>query len=85
MGSKDLRSFLDDLKKERPEDFIVVKKEIDPKIQLSALVVKLEKQKRWPVLLFERVKGTSFPVLTNLHASRPRLALALRSDPKKFI
>jgi len=85
MASKDLRSFLDDLKKERPEDFIVVKKEIDPKIQLSALVVKLEKQKRWPVLLFERVKGTSFPVLTNLHASRQRLALALRSDPKEFI
>jgi 2,5-furandicarboxylate decarboxylase 1 len=85
MSSKDLRSFLDDLKKERPEDFIVVKKEIDPKFQLSALVMKLEKQKRWPVLLFERVKGTSFPVLTNLHAHRQRLGLALRSDSKQLV
>jgi UbiD family decarboxylase len=85
MGSKDLRFFLDQLKKERPGDFIVVNREVDPKLELSALVMKLEQQRRWPVLLFERVKGTSFPVMTNLHARRERLALALGCDPKELV
>ncbi len=85
MSSNDLRSFLDDLKSKMAEDFVLVKREINPKFQLSALVAKLEQQKKWPVILFERVKGTSFPVLTNLHASRQRLALALRSDPKELV
>src|SRR5205823_9972229 len=47
------------------------------------LVVKLEREaKRRPVLLFENVKGTRFPVLTNLHASRPRLAAAMNAAPE---
>ena len=39
--------------------------------EITALVVKLEREgRRRPVMLFENVKGTRFPVLTNLHASR---------------
>src|SRR6185503_6448231 len=37
---------------------------------------------RRPVLLFENVKGSKFPVLTNLHASRPRLAAAMNTAPE---
>jgi UbiD family decarboxylase len=46
--------------------------------------VKLEREaRRRPVLLFERVKGSKFPVLTNLHASRPRLAAAMGVAPEE--
>ncbi|HSF05237.1 MAG TPA: UbiD family decarboxylase [Methylomirabilota bacterium] len=80
--AQDLRSFLDLLKRKRPDDFQVVSREIDPAYEITALVVKLDRElgKR-PVLLFERVRGSRFPVLTNLHASRSRLALAMSAAP----
>ncbi|OGL10126.1 MAG: hypothetical protein A3I14_13195 [Candidatus Rokubacteria bacterium RIFCSPLOWO2_02_FULL_73_56] len=80
--AQDLRSFLDLVKRQRPEEFRIVSREVDPAYELTALVVKLEREaRRRPVLLFERVKGTNFPVLTNLHASRPRLAAAMGVAP----
>jgi len=58
-------------------------REVDPAYEITALVVKLEREaKRRPVLLFEKVKGTRFPVLTNLHASRSRLAAAMGAPPE---
>lgn len=85
MSRQDLRTFIDDVKKEMAEDFIVVRKEIDPQFQLTALVMKLEQQGRRPVLYFEKVRGTSFPVLTNLHAKRQRLGLALKADSRDLV
>ncbi|MFQ5830739.1 MAG: UbiD family decarboxylase domain-containing protein, partial [Candidatus Methylomirabilia bacterium] len=77
--AQDLRSYLDLLKREKPDDALVITKPVDPAYEITALVVKLEREaKRRPVLLFENVKGTTFPVLTNLHASRSRLAAAMR-------
>ncbi len=76
--AQDLRSYLDLVKRKRPDELVIVGKPIDPVHEITALVVKLEKEaKRRPVLIFENVKGTRFPVLTNLHASRARLALAI--------
>ncbi len=82
--AQDLRSFLDLVKRRKAEDFQIVSKEIDPAYELTALVVKLEREaRRRPVLLFERVKGSKFPVLTNLHASRARLAAAMGVAPEE--
>src|SRR2546428_12705859 len=79
---QDLRSYLDTVKRSRPSEFLVVSRPIDPAYEITAFVVKLEKERRKrPVLLFENVKGTKFPVLTNVHASRSRLALALNCAP----
>src|SRR5262245_16775010 len=84
--SQDLRSFLDRIKRNRPDDLVVVSRELDPAYEMTALVVKLEREgRRRPVLLFERVKGTDFPVLTNLHASRSRLAAALGAAPDAML
>src|SRR3989304_5468229 len=81
--AQDLRSFLDLVKRRKPEDFRIVSKEVDPAYELTALVVKLEREAgRRPVLLFERVKGSRFPVLTNLHAGRARLAAAMGTTPE---
>ena len=78
--AQDLRSYLDTVKRENPEDFLVVSKEVDPAYELTAIVAKLEREaKRRPILLFEKVKGSRFPVVTNLHASRSRLAMAMNA------
>jgi UbiD family decarboxylase len=80
--AQDLRSYLDLVKRKRPDELVIVGKPIDPVHEITAFVVKLEQEaKRRPVLIFENVKGTRFPVLTNLHASRARLALAINAAP----
>jgi len=84
--AQDLRSYLDGVKRRKPDDVQVVTQEVDPAYELTAIVVKLERElKRRPVLLFEKVKGTRFPVLTNLHASRSRLAAAMRCAPDAML
>lgn len=81
--SQDLRSYLDKVRAERPEEFLTISREVDPAYEITASIVKLEKEaKRRPVMLFEKVKGTDFPVMSNLHASRPRLAMALGCNPR---
>ncbi len=81
----DLRGFLDELRRVDPEDLVVVSKELDPRYEITALVVKLEREGRRPALLLNKVRGTSFRVLTNLNASRKRLALALQTQPRQMV
>jgi 2,5-furandicarboxylate decarboxylase 1 len=84
--AQDLRTFLDALKTRKGDEIQVVTQEVDPAFEITAIVVKLEREaKRRPVLLFEKVKGTRFPVLTNLHASRSRLAAAMRCAPDQML
>jgi 2,5-furandicarboxylate decarboxylase 1 len=84
--AQDLRSFLELLKRTRPADFQIVSRPVDPAYEITGLVAKLEKEgRRRPVLLFENVKGSAFPVLTNLHASRGRLAAAINAAPEQML
>ncbi len=83
--AQDLRSYLDLIKKNQAEDFLSIPREVDPAFEITAITVKLEREaKRRPILLFEKVKGTKFPVLTNLHAGRPRLAAAIHAKPNEM-
>ena len=69
--TQDLRSFLDLIKKNNPQDLLTISKEVDPAYEITAIVAKLEREaKRRPILIFDKVKGSRFPVVTNLHASR---------------
>jgi len=80
---QDLRTYIDQVKSERPDDFVTISKEVDPAFEITATIVKMEQvAKRRPVVVFENVKGTKFPVMSNMHASRPRLAMALRCSPR---
>src|SRR4029079_5642391 len=82
---QDLRTFLDQVKRDNPQDFLVISREVDQTFEITAITVKLEQEaKRRPILLFENVKGTSFPVLTNLHAGRSRLAAAIHAKPEEM-
>ena len=84
--AQDVRSFLDEIKRRWPDDLQVISRPVDPAYEITALVVKLERQaRRRPVLLFENVRGSRFPVLTNLHASRSRLAAAIGARPDAML
>jgi 2,5-furandicarboxylate decarboxylase 1 len=84
--AQDLRGFLDAVKRRTPDSLQVISRTVDPAYEITALVVKLEKERRKrSILLFERVKGTKFPVLTNVHASRSRLAVALNCAPDAML
>jgi len=82
---QDLRTYLDLIKRDHPEDFQVVSCEVDPAYEITAIAAKFDQEgKRRPILLFEKVRGTKFPVLTNLHAGRSRLALAMGVAPQEM-
>jgi 2,5-furandicarboxylate decarboxylase 1 len=83
--AQDLRSFLDTVKRKHAEDFLIISREVDPAYEITAFTVKLEQEgRRRPILLFEKVKGSKFPVITNLHASRSRLALSINAKPEEM-
>lgn len=50
---QDLRSYLDRIKRDKPDDLVIVSKEVDPAYEITALVVKLERERRRrPVIVF---------------------------------
>lgn len=64
-------------------DLLVVDREIDPFHELAAVTAVA--QKRWgKAILFNKVKGTRFPVLTNLYGSRERIAEIIGIKPNEF-
>lgn len=71
--AKDLRSFLDDLEAGPPSDFATITAEVDPNLQLTAIIRKLQAENRHPALFFEQVKGTPIRVVANSLATRDRL------------
>lgn len=83
--AQDLRTYLARIQQEQPDDFVAVPGPVDPAYEITAVVAKLAaEQRRRPVLLFESVRGTDFPVLTNLHASRNRMAEAMQCPPQEL-
>jgi 2,5-furandicarboxylate decarboxylase 1 len=76
---KDLRYFLEEVQEKDAENLVRVKKEVDPKFELCGVLRKFQDQGSYPLVYFERVKGTKFPVISNVFASKSRLALALRA------
>ena len=77
--SKDLRSYLDELLEKRPKDVVVVDREVDPRYEASAIVEKFERENKFPLVFFKKIKGSKFPLVINLGATYERLALSLGS------
>jgi 2,5-furandicarboxylate decarboxylase 1 len=78
---RDLRGYLRFLAEQHPDQLYHVTREVDPRFEATALLAQLERQQRFPVVIFDRVKGSPFPVVTNVHASFQRLAMALGLPP----
>jgi len=73
----DLRSFIDRVRAERKADFLEIQREVDPRYETTAFIVKLEEKMKSPLLLFKKLKGSRFPLVTNVCGSMGRLAFAL--------
>jgi UbiD family decarboxylase len=72
-----LRAFLQELESTSPEEIWRIREELDPGYDIAALVLELERRGERPVLWLERVRGSRFPVVTNVFADRRRYAHAL--------
>jgi UbiD family decarboxylase len=81
---KNLRTFLEELESKSPEEIWRIRDEMEPGYDIAALVLELERRGEYPVLWLERVRGSRFPVVTNLFADRRRYALALGVGPESL-
>src|SRR5437868_6762033 len=79
---RNLRSFLDLLRREN--DLVTIDAEVDPYLELAEIHRRLIEQ-GGPALLFKRVKGSRFPVVTNLFGTKKRIDLAFGPKPEQFI
>jgi len=73
----DLRSFLADLEDEEPGSILRIPEPVGIDFDVTAVAMELEKQGRAPVIQFEKVGDSPFPVVTNLFGDRRRYAQAL--------
>ena len=85
---KSLHSFLDDVRDLNPGYLLEVEEELDPRFEISALLVKLDRAHKFPIVTFRKAKDVQgtvsrFPLLANLFASRQLCALALNSTVEK--
>ena len=74
----DLQGFL--LYLERQGELKRVQVEVDPELEITEIATRVVKEKG-PALLFERVKGSDFPLAINLFGSERRIELALGRHP----
>lgn len=77
----DLPSFLSALEKEGQLKRIPV--EVDPALEITEIVTRVVKS-GGPALLFEKVKGSPFPLAINLFGSERRMAIALGRPPAEI-
>ena len=81
----DLRSFLKQLESLGPEEWVRVERKVNPKYEATAILFQLENEGRYPAVWFENLEGYSIPAITNLHATRKRMALALGVEDDSLI
>src|SRR6187551_3631134 len=84
----DLRGFIEFLEEEHPEQVVRISREVDPKFGVSGILERLERDGKFPLVIFEKVKGSKIPLVANMHASFERLRLALgmeHGDVKSFV
>src|SRR5947207_11853318 len=79
---RNLRSFLDLLRREK--DLVTIEAEVDPYLELAEIHRRVIEQ-GGSALLFKRVKGSRFPVVTNLFGTGKRIDLAFGPKPEQFI
>src|ERR1051326_442306 len=77
-----LRTFLDRLNREN--EIVTIKAEVDPYLELAEIHRRVISE-GGPALLFERVKGGRYPVVTNLFGTERRIDLAFVTKPEKLV
>ena len=81
---KDLRQFLQVVKKLGADYYVEVKRPLKPKYEVSVLQQKLANEGRFPVVYCPQIEGSKLPLVANLFASYEMLGVALDIAPEKF-
>jgi UbiD family decarboxylase len=82
---QDLRHFLTRYETQHPHRVARVKDAIDLNYDAVAIAFEMEKRRENPLLIFENVKGSRFPVLANLYSARDRFAAPLGVPVERLI
>ena len=77
-----LRTFLDLLSREN--DITTIEAEVDPYLEVAEIHRRVI-ERGGPALLFKRVKGSRFPVVTNLFGTKRRIDLAFGPKPEAIV
>src|SRR6201992_85281 len=72
-----LRTVLADLAKNASTELLRIQEPVALDYEISAMTMEMDRRKRSPVLLFDNVKGSPFPILANMFGSRRNFAAAL--------
>lgn len=86
--AQDLRTYLDVLLREHPEQLKIVDDVVTPEFEATAIVDKIERDERYPgfpAVLFKNIKGSDVPLLLNLHGTYQRVALSIGSDVSNMV
>lgn len=83
-GPQDLRTFLERYEKHWPEDVLHVEKPISVDQDMTAFIMQLDLEDKYPIVVFHDVRlldGTksAYPLITNICASRRRIARMIGS------
>src|SRR3954454_24056204 len=79
---RNLRSYLELLERER--DLGEIPAEVDPHLELAEVHRRVI-ERGGPTLLFRNVKGSRYPVVTNLFGTERRIDLAFGPKPEAFV
>ena len=79
---RNLRSFIESLRQEN--EIVEVSAEVDPYLEIAEIHRRVIDE-QGKALLFTNVKGSEFPVVTNLFGTRKRIDLAFGSKPLEFV
>ena len=80
-----LRSFLAQVEADDPAGILRVRERVKLDYDVTATVMELERLGKCPVVWFEKVGNSPFPVVTNLFGARRRYALALGVGEERLI
>lgn len=74
---QDLRAFVEAYAAAHPGEVVRVTERVRREFDIQAIVLELERRRRFPILVFERVEDCPIPVIANVMASRRVYAFAL--------
>lgn len=78
MPYENLSEFLDE--RRNANDLVRIGAEVDPDLELTEIVHRAAADGDGPVVLFENVRGSEFPVVANLLGAEPRMLRAIDAD-----
>ncbi|MCX7143011.1 MAG: UbiD family decarboxylase [Proteobacteria bacterium] len=84
-NKQDLRHFLQQYEAENPSRVVRITEPVGMDYDCTAIAFEMERRKLSPLLIFENVQGSRFPVLMNLYSARDRFAAAIGCAPGELI